>query len=116
MRLVAALLVLLVASPADADEWTPGDSALEASFATLLLVDYLQTRGIVRDGQETNPIIGSHGQYIPPGMYLLSVGCLHALAALAAPQPYRRILQGVSIAVETKSVVVNASFGYGFTF
>lgn len=116
MRVAALVLVVLLlpASPAQADEWTATDTAIQATVLTLIAADYVQTRQIVADGRESNPIMGRRGDRIPPGMYFLSLATMHTFAAVLLPVRHRRLAQGVMIGVQLHSSVMNLEAGYSF--
>ena len=98
----------------DVERWTSGDTALQAVFGLALLGDYLQTRKIVRDADEMNPIIGLTGQRVPPAVYFPAVMALHTAAMYALPKRYRTIAQGLSIGAQAGVVGRNLVLGYGF--
>ena len=116
MRLAVFLAVLLTASTANADRWTATDTASQGAVLSMLAFDYWQTRGVAAKGRESNPIMGWHGELVPPEMYFASVAALHTLAVLALPQPYRRIAQAVTVGVEVGAIGANWRAGFGVAF
>lgn len=123
--LLATLLVLAVSSSgARADDWTRTDTVLQAAALTTLAVDYLQTRQLVRDRIETNPLIGACGGMVHPDgcgrvspeLYFAAVAALHIAAARLLPAPWRHVLQGVTIGVEAHAITRNYEAGYTLRF
>jgi hypothetical protein len=113
---IAALILISISRRAAADAWTPADSALEATYVTLAAADYLQTRQIARDGRESNPIMGSHGQRVDVNLYFAATTAAHVVAAALLPQPYRAIVQMVGISVQATTVGRNYAAGYVVRF
>lgn len=116
MKAVFVALLLCVSTAAHADKWTGTDTALEIATVSLFALDYMQTTEIVVDGEESNVIIGWHGDGVSPGLYFAGVAALHVTLAAVLPQPYRRILQGVTIGAEIDGIHSNWQAGYGFGF
>lgn len=125
MRTAAALVtVLVLSSSARADEWKASDTVLEAAVFATLAADYLQTRQLIRDGIETNPIMGTCGGQITldgcggvsPELYFAGVALLHAGAMRLLPAPWRHVAQGVTIGVEVNAIGRNYAWGYGVHF
>jgi hypothetical protein len=116
--LVLAVVLACLSAPltASAENWTVTDYALEATFAGLMLADYLQTVDITADGRESNPVMGNHGENIPPSLYFLSATVTHAIVMVALPKSVRRVAMGVAIGVQIHSVQTNWHAGYAVTF
>jgi hypothetical protein len=108
---VAALVALLVASPAAArDPWTNPDTAAEAGFVAVVLLDWQQTRAALASGHvELNPIIGQHPSRARLDAMVLGGVVAHAVIARVLPQPYRRAWQYVTIGVEVAALANNAA-------
>lgn len=116
MRLAISILCLLPSLPARADSWTKADTALEGSFAALLIADYFQTRQITDDGMESNPIIGDDGRTCPPEIYFPAIALAHFAVARTLPGRWRTLFQGVTIGLEIDTIHTNLEAGYGFTW
>ena len=93
-------------------DWTNTDTMLQAGVGVGLLLDYLQTRKIVKDGTEANPIIGNRGQRVRPEIYFPATFLASALAAKYLPPDWRHALQGGLIGLQGSTVYHNwADFG-----
>lgn len=117
---LALLALLLAARPALAlcDGWTGTDTALEAGFQTLVVVDWSQTLNFTQhprptwgNGYETNSVLGHYpsrdriNTLIPLGMLA------HAAVSCLLPAPYREAWQGLSFMAEAHAVMFNYSVG-----
>ena len=91
----------------DGMDWTSTDTALQAGVGLSMLLDYLQTRQIVRDGHEANPIIGKHGERVRPEIYFPAAFLASALAAKMLPPEWRNALQGGLIGMQGATVARN---------
>jgi hypothetical protein len=88
-------------------EWKKRDTALELAFVTTAAIDWHQTMSITAGCQETNPMIGTCGDIVPPSIYFPIVIVLHAVVAAALPRPWREIFQSFSIGVEANTIYTN---------
>jgi hypothetical protein len=88
------------------------DSASQAVVLTALGADFLQTRHIVADGMESNPVMGERGERVHPLPYFATVAVAHTALARALPQPWRRLSQVALVAVQCKVIARNAMAGY----
>lgn len=108
---------MLLAATLAADPWTSADTAWEAGFAALVLVDYGQTRwGLERGRSERNPLLGS-----TPDRAKLSAACLAAVVAHAGvsyllPRDWRRFWQAFTITAEAAAVGGNVAITGGVHF
>jgi hypothetical protein len=99
------------------DAWTKEDTAYQLTLTSLLLVDWAQTREMVKDGRiELNPILGDH-----PSMKkvntLIPLSILgHYLVSRVLSSKYRRVWQCVWIGVELNAVSSNYMAGIRFEF
>lgn len=124
MRAALAIATTFAAATAHADAWSKADTVLEVVALTTLGADYLQTRQIVRDGIETNPIIGRCGGAVHPDdcgraspeLYFLSVAAAHIVVMRLLPRTWRNACQGITIGFELLSVQKNLAWGYEITF
>lgn len=60
-------------------------TALATASTAALVLDWRQTQRITADCQESNPLLGSCGDRIPPGVYFPAVIALHLAAGVALP-------------------------------
>jgi hypothetical protein len=116
VRRAVVIAALLWASPAAAEEWTSVDTAVQAAVTLTLAVDYLQTRAIIDDGIEANPVMGNRGERLPAEVYFPVVAVAHAGLARLLPQPYRRMSQVALIGLQSYIVHRNLSYGYIISF
>ena len=112
----ALALLLALASTAGADEWTAGDTALQVTYAATLGADYLQTRQGIKGGWEQNPIMGHHGERVPPEVYFPVAFAVHTTLMVLTPKPYRGVVQGISIGVSSMNVARNWQAGWAVKF
>jgi hypothetical protein len=119
MKLTLLALALLLPSSAWAlcDDWTPLNTAMEATFVTLVVADWGQTKEFVAKGYaEQNPFLGSHpSQQRIDTLIPLAIAGQVALACWL-PAPWRDFLQALSIAVESTAVRGNLSLGFAGRF
>jgi hypothetical protein len=117
-RIVLSILLLLLslAATASADEWTRADTATEAVVLATLAADYLQTRQIVLDGKENNPVMGLRGDRLAPEAYFPIAAGLHVAIVRLTPRPYRSILQGLTIGFQLAGIRRNWHAGYAVSF
>lgn len=113
---VLVLTLIFLPRPASAEKWTPADTTMQLAFGITLAMDWKQTRAIVKVCREGNPIIGLCGEHVSADLYMFSVFALNTVIVAVLPQPYRRIVQLVSIYCEVDSVVWNVRFGKGIEF
>ena len=115
MRLAHVLAALAMsAAPAQADEWTRTDTAVEAVVLTALAVDYIQTKRILADGREGNMLLAN--EHISPDAYFLTLSAAHVLAMRILPSKWRHIAQGVTIGAQSRSIARNWQAGYTVSF
>jgi len=119
-RACLTILILVAALPAQArDPWTAADSALEAAGATLQLLDWSQSLYLAHggpiahghEGQESNPVLGSHPSYAEVNAYFAATLAGHLAIAYVLPRPWRTLWQVLLIGVEGDSVVHNMNIG-----
>lgn len=93
--------------------WTKRDTILEISSAGMNGIDALETRGVMADNAETNPIMGTRGQNVPLGVYVPVTMVLHAAVSAVLPAgAWRTAWQAASIGLESVVVLRNADMGY----
>ena len=118
--LVVVLGLLLIPIIGDADEWTKGDTAREATYLTLRVIDWGQTRNIVhREAEgysETNKILGKHPTINEVDAYMAGAALGHILIAAALPRKWREGFQYVTILELVIAVVHNNSISLKVDF
>ncbi|MFO0583026.1 MAG: hypothetical protein U0229_12200 [Anaeromyxobacter sp.] len=90
-----------------APRWDWVDTSLQLGIGLGLAADWAQTRQIVRDGREANPLIGAHGEHVGPGVYFPAVFAVTTATAWTLPRDWRRVVQGVLLGVEYATVSRN---------
>lgn len=106
-------LFLMVCFVAGCGGWSKQDTILELTSAGLNATDGLESRGVVADNAESNPIIGRHGENVPLGVYVPVTMLLHAAVSAALPKGDMRTgWQMLSISLEGVIVMNNMACGY----
>jgi hypothetical protein len=113
--LLASVVLAAVAGCTPAT-WSRTDTAIEASLGAALGADYLQSRQIVRDGKEDNPIMGERGQNLAPEIYFPTAFVAHLAVARCLPRPWREVWQGGAIGWQVDVIHTNWQAGYAVTF
>lgn len=101
-----ALFMVVIASNG-CTTWTGPQAALAYSSSALLVVDWAQTRGIVQDCREWNPVLGPCGERLSPGVYFPLVIGANLLLAHLLPAGWREGYLGVMTGVEGATVGQN---------
>ncbi len=116
-RALAALLLLAPLGARADGRWTIADTALEASFAAAVAVDWAQTRWALDNGhRELNPLLGPEPSAARLNMLVLAAAAGHAAVSLALPRPYRRWWQSMTLIVELGAVGHNFAAGARLAF
>lgn len=103
-----AVLAALLPACCGARSWSRSDIVLEATFAAATLVDGLQSRSIVAECREANPVIGECGDRLPLAIYIPLSALLHAAITGAIPHGTgRTVWLGVSAGAELDTVYSN---------
>lgn len=120
-RLAAGCLLFTAAAAAQAESsaWTSFDYSLAAGAATMMAVDWAQTRYAARNPtrfNERNPIMGRHPSTGEVDKYfalssLLTIGMTYIL-----PRTERRLFLGGVLVVETGAVANNYRIGVKVDF
>lgn len=117
------LILLLLACPAHADEWTQADTAREVAYLALHVVDWGQTLYIAdhpREFHECNPILGSHPSRGEVNAYFIATGLLHPVVSYGlrkyAPDGWVQAWQYGTSAMEIICIGNNLAIGVGFGF
>jgi hypothetical protein len=125
---IACTLLLAIASPTRADQWTKEDIILEATWEVLHMVDWGTTRNITKEEDnyyEHNPIIGSHPSTSQVDTYMALCALLHPVITRLLRKKARTfglewhprgIWQAISISVSATCVVNNYSIGLTMRF
>src|SRR3990172_6461350 len=110
-------IILMLAIPVNADNWTREDTYREAAFQGLLVVDYLQTRTIVQNPDkyfEYNPILSKHPSQQIVDIYMASCAILHPIISYFLPPKSdkwkwinRENWQYISIGIEVGAISNN---------
>ena len=88
--------------------WDGTNTVLEVTFAAELAVDGMQTRQIVADCQEYNPVIGPCGDRVPLGAYIPLTGLLHLAVSYFLPPKARLVWQSVTVGAEGHVIYFNS--------
>lgn len=118
-RALAALLCIGAVMPVHASEWTKADTAWEAGYLVLHVIDWGQTRNISRRPdayRELNPILGSHPSIERVNTYFALTAIAHTAISYALPADWRRGWQMVSIGMEATAVSNNYKIGLKIDF
>lgn len=109
------LLTVLIstATTAPASNWKAQDTALEAAYFGLHLIDWSQTRRIREDERliETNVFLGRHPSKTEVDRYFLGAALLHIAAAWFLPGKWRERFQIFTIGMEVSITAHNFSAG-----
>jgi hypothetical protein len=101
---LACVAALAIAAGCGA-RWSRRDVLLEASSATVNLIDASQSTAIAAAGLESNPFIGQHGERMGVWPYAITAAVLHVLVTDTLPASWRPAWQGASIGFEGALVV-----------
>jgi hypothetical protein len=124
MRMILAIAAVLMAlaAPAMAEpegggrDWSTVDYALDAACLASIVADYVQTKPIIRDGREGNPIMGLRGDRLPPEAYFATVATVHIVVTRTLPRRWRRVGKIAFLGVQAVAIGRNLEAGYGFRF
>lgn len=101
------------------EKWTTTDYTMEAAFLGLLVVDYAQTKYIVKhpyEYHETNPILGNGPSMRRVNAYFALSALTHVGIAYVLPHPYRNYWQVAGCLVELGCVGNNIHCGIRCSF
>ena len=120
MKTILAVLILLLSSVANATDldwkWTKTDTAIQATWTAMHIVDWSQTRRIAKEPKmfsERNPILGDHPSVGEVDTYMAISAVANLGVAYALPKPYRRYFQGISIGITGGCLIMNFNIGSG---
>ena len=120
-RLAAGCLLVAAAAAAQAQApaWTTLDYSLAGGAATMMLIDWAQTRYSARHPDqysERNPAIGEQPSTAKVDQYFALASLLMAGATYVLPRRERRLFLGGVLVVETSAVVSNYRIGVKVDF
>lgn len=120
-RLAAGGLLVAAAATAQAQTraWTALDYSLAGGAATMMMLDWAQTRHIARNPtlySERNAIMGQHPSTAKVDQYFALASLLMAGAAYVLPQRERRLFLTGVLVVETSAVASNYRIGIKVDF
>jgi hypothetical protein len=112
MKIFIVLLILFIlpAQSMAVDKWEKKDIAMQIIFLGFRFADWRQTVTITKNPDrywEMNPLLGRHPSAATVDVYFIGTSLLHTAIVHVLPQEYRKIFQGVSIAISGAFVVYN---------
>ena len=118
-RLLVIGLVLFSSHAYAGDPWDRTDKVLGVGAATMLMIDWGQTRYIAKHPErytETNRILGEHPSVGSVNNYFLAVGIGSYFLANALPSEYRKAMLAGAIAVDIYYTKRNRGLGIKVEF
>lgn len=119
MKKALWIVVLLAVVGCGPRTWTKADTAREAAYLALHVVDWGQTLEIADNpGQyhEHNPVLGSHPSRGEVNRWFAITGLLHPVVSYALPDEVRPYWQYGTIGIEVICIGNNVSLGIGMGF
>ena len=114
--ILTAVMLLLGTPSTHAEAWDRDDLIWQGAVLTTLAIDVYQTRRIVADCRENNPVIGQCGENIPYLAYFAGVALAHTAVVRIVPERYARVIQGVTIVLQIAMIRRNWGAGYSIEF
>ena len=123
--MVVICMMFMVPIAAHADDWTTGDTALQAAFLTALAVDRGQSSEGAQRRSHTLHVeevgwarnfIGPHPTSGQVNRYFAACAVIHTAVAYALPKPYRTMWQSFWIGVEVDAINSNVNAGISIRF
>lgn len=114
-----SLILLFYSLASNAGEWDKIDYTLLGIAGTGIILDWGQTRYIVKHPQsfhELNPTLGSSPSLGNINKFFLGRILLHGTAAYILPDPFRKIWLAGEISIRFNAVRNNRNIGVGFNF
>jgi hypothetical protein len=109
------LVLMCLALPAHAGDWSTQDAVLEAVYLGLSAIDWHQSLAISTDDKEgwyeRNTILGKHPSRGQVNLYFAACTLLHPLVTWLFPPSLRPYWQGASVGFEGRGVAVNYTIG-----
>ena len=118
-RLAAGCLLVGAAAAAQAQTWTALDYSLAGGAATMMALDWAQTRYAARHPShysELNPIMGERPSTAKVDQYFALASLLMAGVTYVLPRRERRLFLSGVLVVETSAVVSNYRIGVKVDF
>lgn len=111
--ILASALLFLCSHASAKDEWTRGDTYIEAGYLTLHVLDWGTARAAAHNGtRELNPLLGERPHMATLNNYFILTGIGHVAVAYALPSTFRHAFQAGTIAME--AIVVRHNYSVGF--
>ena len=113
------LLAATAAAHAQSTTWTALDYSLAGGAATMMALDWAQTRYAARHPSrysERNPIIGEYPSTAKVDQYFALASLLMIGASYVLPRRERRLFLSAVLVVETSAVVNNYQIGVKIDF
>jgi hypothetical protein len=120
-RLAAGCLLVAAATDvqAQSSSWTTLDYSLAGGAATMMMIDWAQTRYAARNPHrysERNPMMGEHPSTARVDQYFALASLLMVGATYVLPRRERRLFLSGVLVVETSAVVNNYQIGVKIDF
>jgi len=121
-KLVLIFLLILIPYSVQAYQfcknWTKYDTAFEVTYVGLTVIDWGQTRNMVKEGgyHEINPLLGRHPSLDTVDTLIPLSIVAHGLVSMALPPKYRRYWQVLFIGGEIAAVWNNYNVGLRIDF
>lgn len=112
--LFAFVLVSLSQKAFAFDDWSKRDILLQATYTTLHVIDWGQTRYIASNPDkyyEKNPLLGRHPDKDTVDIYFVGTLIAHTAITHILPSKYRPWWQVITIGVEATMVGLNYNLG-----
>lgn len=113
------IILLLFPSLCFAGNWTKEDTYRQATYMTLHVIDWGQSRDIAKNPQiyrETNPLLGRHPSVSRVDAVLASTLLLHTYIAYKLPPSHRKTWQMFWVGVEFGATLNNYRAGVEINF
>ncbi|SRR5258708_1085241 len=113
------LILLFYSLASNAGEWDKIDYSLLGIAGTGIILDWGQTRYIVKHPQsfhELNPTLGNSPSMRSVNKFFLGRLALHGAAAYILPDPFKKIWLASEITIRFNTVNHNRTLGIGFNF
>ena len=115
------LLLLFIASPSWAGDWSEEDTYREAAFQVLNVIDWGQTRYVAEHPdefyeKESQQWIGRHPSTGRVDAYMAESAILHLAVSYLLPPNWREAFQYISIGSKLNGTMSNARIGVKMSF
>lgn len=114
-------IILFLPSISIAGNWTTADTYREATFLTLLVIDYSQTSYVAKHPElykedVSKWAIGQHPSPETVTTYFSIIAIVHPIISYYLPSSWRSAFQYVTIGEKIPAVIGNASIGIKMSF